>query len=605
LNFASLPLAALLSTLSLEHCIYIDLRQILQGLSLLKYQDQARLNQLFDAVLNVSYLHPNEVIKLLGFYARFASNATSLNPELFERLIDRLRLTYAQCNAGRQRDLDHVLTQLPGVQKVALEMKLGLQGPVATPTPTLVRSATIHPSVSDWSKAYQNQLFKAIADKDIATLNRLLGIVNFSPKTHQTPRGTKKTSFFTEPRTPRAVQQVPEVVFDNKQTANVMVTNFLQKTQAWALERLISKSSHDYFERLLYACTKHMQYQFAIGHDLNPVILYLPLGELQRMVDALIRLGFYQDHRATLALVEALFLRKQVQQDDVEVLTQLQYALLDRSIQFHAQYHRIATQRLKQQRLVVETRAEQLLDEDEGAEEQAISSPVVEQRRIEPTTRKTTTAGFREESLVLANGEPNGDAYYTSEHVHHLLAKKLQSRDDCHLLAPLDYHQAPSESNLENYLLEFLGNNQTEDKSHLIVPICIHQHWVAVKIFVEQSKISIAYYDSLKGSACKHLVMEATKKAVQAIYRPSAWVVEDKTCYFQDDGTSCGAYLVENIAKDVLGHIPKRLVTPTLRARHIDILGLNPQAPLLGRRTREEEEEPVDNRQKRRLGFKF
>lgn len=343
------------------------------------------------------------------------------------------------------------------------------------------------------------------------------------------------------------------------------------------------------------------------------------------MVGGLIRLGFYQDHRATLALVEALFLRKQLHQEGAELFAQLQYVLLDKSIQFHSQHHHIVTPKLRHQRLVVELQNEQLLDEEEGWEERAtpelasehgsptralVPTPSVVQTTQAPLQLSTARHSslftapsrafvFQEESLVLANGQPNINAYYTSEHVHQLLVKKLEGGANFHLLAPLDYHQAPSETNLQTHLLNFLGNNHIDDNVHLIVPICINQHWVGVKLFVHEGHVSIAYYDSLRNSTCRNLVIEATRQAVQDIYQPSQLIVEDKTHYFQDDNSSCGAYLVENIATHVLNRIPKRYSTPALREKHIEILGLQPQVSMVGKRTRDEEEQQQDNARKR------
>lgn len=625
LNPVSLPLDEMLATLSLQNCNYIDLRQLLQGLSRLQYQDGARLNELFNAVFNASYLHPNEVIKLLALYARFTSTHTRLNSGIFERLLDDLNLTYAQCNAARQRELDGILSQLPTAQKIELTTKLGLQAPVVSSITPILRvrntQAITFQHSPEWNMAYQNQLFRLIADKNIAALERLLGIENFSPKIHQISRGRGNTSFFAGPRAPGAAQQVAEVIFNGKQTANVMVARFLQNTPAAAFKKLIAESTHDYFERLLHACSKHMQYQFAIGHDLNPVIFYLPLKELEHMVDALIKLGFYQDHRATLALVEALFLRKQLHQTDAETLTQLQYLLLDKAILFHSQHHHIVTPKLSQQRIALESQSEQLLlDEEEEREEQAASNSVAEQSGSVPApaiqvpshpisvshsslfTAPARAAVFQEESLVLPNGQPNRHAYYTSEHVHQLIQKKLNGRASFHLLAPLDYHQAPSETNLQNHLLNFLGHNHVDDNIHLIVPICINQHWVAVKLLAQQGNVSIAYYDSLENSSCRNIVMEATKKAVRDIYQPSQLIHEDKTYYFQDDASSCGAYLVENIAKHVLNPIPKRHATLDLREKHIEMLGLQIQQARTNKRGAEEEEQQ-DNRQKKRFCY--
>lgn len=199
----------------------------------------------------------------------------------------------------------------------------------------------------------------------------------------------------------------------------------------------------------MYACSKHIQYQFAIEYALNPIILYLPLNELKHLVNALIRLGFYQDHRAILALVEALFLRKHLHQTDTETLTSLQYVLLDKSIQFHSQHHHLVTSKLRELYRAITMQNEQLLGEDAEQQAQATPSRAPEYSSntsaLAPTPSRvyippapshsiatassflfgasSRTAAFQEESLVLPNGQPNMLAYYTSEHVHQLLEK--------------------------------------------------------------------------------------------------------------------------------------------------------------------------------------
>ncbi len=611
-DFTSLDLTEMLSIVELRKYDSLELNQLLQGLSRLQYQDQTQLNSLFDAALNLAYLHPNAVITLLDCYARLTSNQIGLNTEIFERLLYQFNLTFAQCSRERQQILNSILLRLPAAEKIALSTQLGLQAPVVSSIKPIlqIRNTPVRLSrqLPEWDAAYQNSLFKVIADQNIKALEQLLCLEHYSPKIPLIPKARSNTSFFAGPRTPTAAQQTTEVFFDRKQTANVMVTHFLKKTPAVALKMLILESTHDYFQRLLHACGKHVQYQFAITHDLNPIILYLPLNELKKMINELIKLGFYQDHRATLALLEALFLRKQSQPTESEALLPLQYLLLDKAIEFHSEHHRIVTPKLIQQLDVIREQREQFFGEQEAPEEPAIPSPIAEQpctrnqvllvtqepEQLMPASSSSSAAAFQEEPLVLPNGEPNQKAYYTAEHVNRLLEKKLNDKANFYLLAPLDYHQAPSEINFLRHFLDFLGNHKVRDNIHLIVPICIHQHWVAIKIFIEQGHANIAYYDSLRHSIYSNIVIKIAQNAVQEIYQPTHLMIEDKTYYYQDDPFSCGAYLIENIAKHILKkHIAKKIYTPVLRQVHIELLGLQPQSQQIisGKRTRANEPE--------------
>ncbi|RUR10433.1 Ulp1 family isopeptidase [Legionella sp. km772] len=555
---------------------------------------------------------------------------SSLDGAIFECLLAKLPLTYAQLDRASQAELDCTRSQLSPEEESALAITLESSEPITysilpvRPTPR--QAPVIDERSPEWERACENALFRAIATKDLRSLERLLGLKNYLPKSAIPPVRVGNRGFFASLSTASHSARNARAMFTTKQGANEMVTHFLQKTPASSLKGLISQSTHAYFERLLHACGKHCQYQFAINHDLNPVILYLPLDELKPMIKALLGLGFYQDHRACLMLVEALFLRKQGAASEVEALTQLQYLLLDKAIAHHSPHHHQVTPKLRQQRAAIEGQNERLLSE-ELREEFALPTPVAapisttsaqpsmmprttSQAEIQPSSQSLTrspssffaetyrSAGFREESLVLANGEPNRQAYYSAEQVHSLLANKLGRKNNVHLLAAWSYCKAPSERTFKAHVLNFLGNHEPNNPAHLIVPICINSHWVGVKLCILGDEVSINYYDSVKNSAAKDRVLHLIKEAVHAIYADYQVSLADKTYYFQDDSASCGAYLVENIAKDVLGTIGKKYSTQTLRQKHIEILGLQAAQSPSGKRLREEEMPPQNIRKR-------
>lgn len=344
-----------------------------------------------------------------------------------------------------------------------------------------------------------------------------------------------------------------------------MVLNFLQPPPTEALKTLIADSAHQYFIQMLRACSKHQQYQFAIKHHLHLIMIHLPLGEITKMVNELIGLGFYRDHRANLNLIESLYIRKLSHPETSNLLTPLQNMLLQRSIEFHQKHHPRVCDKLQKTNI-------DMLFSDEG-DNIVYTAPVVD---TPPPAISEEHLFFspqiQHDGLQRPDGTPNMQAYYTSAHVNQLLETILKNKLDIRILAALDFHQAPADNTLRQQLLEYIGEPHIPEPHHFIIPICIHQHWVAIRVQVKATEIEVTYYDSLPGQALRERIIGPAQAALNDIYnRPM--VTRETRQYQQEDNYSCGAYLIENIRLDIMeGILNKNTNAKNLRLKHLDTL---------------------------------
>ena len=95
-------------------------------------------------------------------------------------------------------------------------------------------------------------------------------------------------------------------------------------------------------------------------------------------------------------------------------------------------------------------------------------------------------------------------------------------------------------------------------------------------------EVRIAYHDSLEQSPHQPRIKQAMEAVVaelfSAAYVPSAnsakrMIWQEASYYKQDDGLSCGVYLVENMVKHASGCIGRKQgLTQEWRQAHLDLL---------------------------------
>lgn len=649
-------LDALVNLMNFPRYKFLDLKFTLTGLTHLKYRGHQKLTHLFNAIFNLSYLHLSPTIEFLDLYATHLKFNPDLDVDIFERLKSNLVLPFNRFNSNQQLLLTQILDALPTPLRESLRFQLELKNPQENETKQFMEEDVFqsdaeeqifpepksrlsvdlnaapahHPAArlgflnnlarnkKSFSKnkdttnltSYKGgPVFNAIRDENIAALEELLSIKSPSPKSQ--PSSNRNNGSEAD-RSLSYIYSKRHKSARKKQNANEMVQYFLHQTHPEILKELIKTSKFDYFERILRACSKHLQYQFAINHDLNPIILYLSTSQLYPMIREFINLGFYQDHRAILSLVEALFLRKQNSRHPTELI-QMQKILLKRAIDFHQQHHHRITPKLTDALYRIEENNEQLFPEDETED---ACTPLISTknsllpqnlRAQEPKISRITQelpgsfsifsrpssmvlTKFREDPLRNSDGSVNMNAKYSTEQLQKILNFRLLNLKNLQfiLLAAIDFHQEPTIPLIQNQLLEFFAENKFSEYSWIILPICIHEHWVGISIYVKNEAVILTYYDSLESSPYKDLVISTSTLALTEIFNPKLIESQYKSHYKQNDDTSCGVYLIENIYNHLSGAIPKRLNIETWREKHLELIELNKNTNRLKKRKHDE-----------------
>jgi Ulp1 family protease len=143
------------------------------------------------------------------------------------------------------------------------------------------------------------------------------------------------------------------------------------------------------------------------------------------------------------------------------------------------------------------------------------------------------------------------------------------------ILAGLDFQQAHADEALRVPLLQYISEQHMPGPHHFVIPICVCSHWVGIRVEVQESQINITYYDSLAGKPYQQKVLDSAVEVIKQIYARSEIEIITRVPggYEQQDGSSCGAYLIENIRIDVFQKIRKRDVSAEdLRAKHVKML---------------------------------
>ncbi len=547
----------------------LDIRyvcQMLQGLIEVTVEGDVSLlkpsiEELF-AFIKDLYIHPNDLIVLLDNYNSLSLRG-SINHEIFLSLKDQLQACGLESRHLTDVQQTKIQSCLP--QERAAVKNKSYQVPVAP---------------AGWGEAQKGGIFAAIANQDLPKLCRLLGVNEITPKAKQIVERNSVFQFYPVRSSKFGVEE--DVRFDRKKTSDLLTMKFF-KTNRVCLQYLIEHSKHEFFYYILYACNKHNQYQLAKEHVLNPILLYLPLDELKFMIKKFIDLGFYQDHQAILALVDGLFLRKHIHHSEIEDITKLQKQLLMQAIEHHQKRdHRIVTPKLNIRLQQIQNGVETLQEQEEENQVVVLSSANIHQQSIfRPRAEKRKISevdSYIEDPLMKITQEdvePNEQAYYGAETVNRLLSLMLRAKTSLSILGAIDYQtKDPSFQKFHETVANYIGNLDQggECAKDLIIPICIHKHWVGVRIYDEsQDAINITYYDSSVGDSYQKILEPVIRSVVSELYgKKENWT--EKSYYKQTDGCSCGVYLVDNIIKDVFSSIGKKINAVQRRQQHLDLL---------------------------------
>lgn len=622
------------------------------------------LNTMF---LGKSYIRPFHVMIYLDFFTKFSQNThhTAIDAP-FKNLISLIDFPMSALSAKDQDQLLQSITILEKIPQCSwstlLKSKFGIKPsenrsvqrklpnppipstanigtkeahkPVTrTPSdnpkpPTEKRTLTrlvnrVESQIStpdSWKRAYENnKLFKAIADKNIARLAQLLRI---SVIANLSLFNTSTSTAPVEENTPKKTSKSTTTSIEND--IDVAVTNFLQKCDAQALQHLITKSKANNFELLLRACSNHIRYQLAIAQALHPILLYLPLSQLEQHVADLIHLEFYRDSKAILSINNALKLRSLHNPDQQEQIQPLQKKLLERAYLFHKNmaHHNVisniqlaltilsikpqktkpsnTTQASVQQQpsLTVNQTSHGLFTASHNCLPPVVASSTssTQQARITTPSIKGSTAGTSGQSLftqqrVVAQRIVNTHYEYETEDIERILRLRLTSANPSipglAILAAADMTHEHLGNRVKNVLSQYLTGDEGRyahdtGLQNIIIPIAYNHHWIGIRLQLKNEETpKVTYYNSITGYApdqelIKNILSEITKVLQKNGYPLFPKLIPATRRMEQNDGTSCGAFLIESIYCDLMNKrwdpMESDKLVKKIRERHLTLL---------------------------------
>lgn len=164
-----------------------------------------------------------------------------------------------------------------------------------------------------------------------------------------------------------------------------------------------------------------------------------------------------------------------------------------------------------------------------------------------------------------------------------ILTKRIAAlRSNAKLLASANMNDGAADNRIADVIRlyqEHEGIFYFAERQNLIVPIRYGDHWVGVRLIIENGETKqVIYYNSLKDEPHyqENLMAIIEKELKAAELMPQDLLVKYQgKCMQQLDATSCGAFLIENIycdLKRVPWEIPPHKYAATFRKRHLTIL---------------------------------
>ena len=443
--------------------------------------------------------------------------------------------------------------------------------PTITRIPTS-REAT-HPE--SWNTAYrENVLFKAIADRNMQQLARLLGISVETPIRTHTFLGSLSTRASNNHH---GAQAHPKT--DEQQAANTAVSQFLQKTEANALRILVSQATASYFELLLRACSNHTRYQLAQKNMLRPILLYLPIQELERHIPDLLSLELYRDSAALVNIINTLKTRVGEHPEELERVKQLQILLLDRAIEFHQSlFHNNVLSILRTEKaFVLKT-----TNTGQSVQQTRPTHPPIRREGSTPMQAPQRMFAPQPERLVV-----NRRYHYEAEDMNRILRLRLtnlnlseENTPNLSVLSAANMNNGSRGNRVVDVLKQYFAgaegqlviNNQVDH--NIIIPIVHNHHWVGIRIQLKHGQSpQITYYNTVNDYEYDYELQVNILVEVNKALRNKPWQEpsirrHDKTL-IQDDASSCGPMLIESIYCDLTKRFWRQTQDPGVLAEKI------------------------------------
>jgi hypothetical protein len=186
---------------------------------------------------------------------------------------------------------------------------------------------------------------------------------------------------------------------------------------------------------------------------------------------------------------------------------------------------------------------------------------------------------------------PDLEYEYTSEDIQAILRARLHSYMEPHQQGVVVLASAHMDSQAQgNHVADVLGDYirhvgvaALQDKK-IIIPINKDHHWVGITVEVDSSQqLMVTYHNSAKNEAAdeafKHVIMQELL-SLQVGGRPvfHGGVIRERHLSMQQkDGTSCGAFLIENIYCEIKGAYwseaqLRQPLAQVIRLRHMEVL---------------------------------
>ena len=271
----------------------------------------------------------------------------------------------------------------------------------------------------------------------------------------------------------------------------------------------------------------------------------------------------HRDHQALLRVIDALVIRYEQNLNEQSSIFKLQTKLIQAAIDFH-QNHKHVLPRLTSVKKNLDKRTLTLLGEEEREEDdyhqpiEHIERPVESVRVLNTLalpTRVQSSNGARIQQR-LSQGRTalvvNRNYEYESDDIQAILTIRMRDYPNVHILAAAMMNEAMPVNSVASIILGMKNNNEIGylTATGLVVPVDVGGHWIGLCLTMEKGVItSIFYLNSLENLDIDHKRVEDIKRELLAsglINKNVVVRIQGKSMQ-QEDGTSCGALLIENI----------------------------------------------------------
>ncbi|MCE3043540.1 Ulp1 family isopeptidase [Legionella sp. 16cNR16C] len=358
------------------------------------------------------------------------------------------------------------------------------------------------------------------------------------------------------------------------------------------LNPLINRINNaDYLLALFDACSIKKRFELVKSTACIPLIIqnFNSLTELARFVKIVtFEFQYYRDHKAVLSLNDELEARRDKNLDEAYQLLVLQKIFLKRALKNHFKHTRVRP-------LIEVALAKVQIELDKLPRPVPEAAPVVTQVSFfqkRPRTLRRIDSPPPQEPVREKPARPEGAAgfarvrincnyFYETEDIQAILAARIKqllirqpSLPGVSVLACAQLNM--SGNNIANVLLDYLVHEPLGDSETLLIPIQDHQHWVGLRIDIQNKAIvKVSYFDSNRGENYDYREDARYEEICRQLRENNFIGKEDEltippNCMQQPDGSSCGAWLIENFYCDLKG----RWYMPEPRADEIRKLHL-------------------------------